>query len=108
MPHHIAIVEDESTIAANYRDALQRRGFRVSVYRDRSSASLAFDRGMPDLAIIDVGLGDEVEVTTVDTAVPVDVGCLDDLEPRHVVGRACARIGDRNRAASQGGVGGPR
>lgn len=61
MPHHIAIVEDEPTIAANYRDALQRRGFRVSVHRDRSSASMAFDRAMPDLAIIDVGLGDDVE-----------------------------------------------
>ncbi len=61
MPHHIAIVEDENALAANYRDALQRRGFRVSVHRDRSSASEAFARGMPDLAIIDVGLGDEVE-----------------------------------------------
>ena len=28
MPHHIAIVEDEVSIAANYRDTLQRRAFR--------------------------------------------------------------------------------
>jgi two-component system OmpR family response regulator len=61
MPHHIAIVEDEAAIAANYRDALQRRGFRVSLYGDRSSASAAFDRQLPDLAIIDVGLGDDIE-----------------------------------------------
>ena len=61
MSHHIAIVEDEKAIAANYRDALQRRGFRVTVHDDRDSASNAFARQLPDLAIIDVGLGDEIE-----------------------------------------------
>ena len=61
MPHHIAIVEDEATIAANYRDTLQRQGFQVSLYKDRKAASSAFDRRLPDLAIIDVGLGDEIE-----------------------------------------------
>jgi two-component system OmpR family response regulator len=61
MPQHIAIVEDEHSIAANYRDALQRQGFRVSLYSDRGSANSAFARGLPDLAIIDVGLGDEIE-----------------------------------------------
>jgi two-component system OmpR family response regulator len=61
MPHHIAIVEDEAAIAANYRDALQRQGFRVSLYTDRSAATTAFSRQLPDLAIIDVGLGDEIE-----------------------------------------------
>jgi two-component system OmpR family response regulator len=61
MPHHIAIVEDETSIAANYRDALQRQGFRVSLFSDRTSASSAFARELPDLAIIDVGLGDEIE-----------------------------------------------
>jgi two-component system OmpR family response regulator len=61
MPHHIAIVEDEATIAANYRDTLQRQGFQVSLYSDRKTASNAFGRRLPDLAIIDVGLGDEIE-----------------------------------------------
>ena len=61
MPHHIAIVEDEATIAANYRDALQRRGFRVSLFSDRLSANNAFSRQLPDLAIIDVGLGEDIE-----------------------------------------------
>ncbi len=61
MPHHIAIVEDEAALAENYRDALQRQGFRVSVHRDRHSASAAFLRQLPDLAIIDVGLGDDIE-----------------------------------------------
>lgn len=61
MPHHIAIVEDEPAIAANYRDALQRQGFRVSVYGDRESAARACALKLPDLAIIDVGLGADVE-----------------------------------------------
>ena len=61
MPHHIAIVEDETAIAANYRDALQRQGFRVSLYNNRLAANTAFTQELPDLAIIDVGLGDEVE-----------------------------------------------
>ena len=61
MSHHIAIVEDEATIAANYRDTLQRQGFQVSIYNDRKTASSAFGRRLPDLAIIDVGLGEEIE-----------------------------------------------
>lgn len=61
MPHHIAIVEDEAAIAANYRDALQRHGFRVSLFSNRQAATLAMSQQLPDLAIIDVGLGDEVE-----------------------------------------------
>ncbi len=61
MPKNIAIVEDEPAIAANYRDALQQAGFQVSLYPDRPSAWSAFQKSLPDLAIIDVGLGDEFE-----------------------------------------------
>lgn len=61
MQQHIAIVEDEATIAANYRDNLQRQGFRVSLYADRAAALTAFSQRLPDLAIVDVGLGDEME-----------------------------------------------
>jgi two-component system OmpR family response regulator len=61
MPHHIAIVEDEPTIAANYRDALQSRGFRVSLFSSREDAAAEFAKRLPDLAVIDVGLGDEME-----------------------------------------------
>jgi two-component system OmpR family response regulator len=61
MPRHIAIVEDQPSIAANYRDALQRQGFRVSLFENRGTAWAAFEQRLPDLAIIDVGLQDEIE-----------------------------------------------
>ncbi len=58
---HIALIEDEVHIAENYRDALQRIGYRVSIYQSRSSANDAFSVSLPDMAIIDVGLQDEYE-----------------------------------------------
>ena len=61
MSHHIAIIEDEIAIARNYRDALQRYGYQVSHFPDRKTAWQSLQTGLPDLAIIDVGLGDEVE-----------------------------------------------
>lgn len=61
MSRHIAIIEDELSIARNYQEALQRKGFRVSHYPDRPAAMEAFEIALPDLAIIDVGLGEEIE-----------------------------------------------
>ncbi|TNF33106.1 MAG: proteobacterial dedicated sortase system response regulator [Gammaproteobacteria bacterium] len=61
MARHIAIVEDEPAIAGNYRDAFTRQGYKVSVFDGRAAAMAAFASQLPDLAIIDVGLGDEVE-----------------------------------------------
>ena len=61
MAKHIAIVEDEPVIAENYRDAFTQHGYDVSIYPDRPSAMAAFSLQLPDLAIIDVGLGDEIE-----------------------------------------------
>jgi len=61
MRHHIAIIEDEQAIAANYRDALVRHGFRVSLHADRPAAMRAFASRLPDLVVVDVGLGDELE-----------------------------------------------
>jgi two-component system OmpR family response regulator len=61
MARHITIVEDEATIRHNYEDALKRYGYRVSGFGDRESALAALKRRLPDLVIIDVGLGDDVE-----------------------------------------------
>ena len=61
MSRHIAIVEDEQSIAENYRDAFVQQGYTVSIYPNRHSAMEAFDQALPDLALIDVGLEDEIE-----------------------------------------------
>jgi len=61
MPRHIAIVEDEIAIRRNFEDALCRQGYQVSGYGDRQSALDAFRSRLPDMVIIDVGLGDDVE-----------------------------------------------
>jgi two-component system OmpR family response regulator len=61
MARTIAIVEDDPSIRANYVDALRRQGYEVSSYADRPSAMAAFGVRLPDLALIDVGLGDEPE-----------------------------------------------
>lgn len=61
MQRHIAIVEDEATIRHNYEDALRRFGYRVTGFGDKDSAMAAMTRRLPDLVIIDVGLGDEFE-----------------------------------------------
>jgi len=42
-------------------DALQRQKFQVSGYSDRHTAMDAFRRRLPELVLIDVGLGDDVE-----------------------------------------------
>jgi two-component system, OmpR family, response regulator len=57
----IAIVEDEAVLRDNYREALQRYGFSTRGYASRSEAERAFSGPLPDLVIIDVGLGHEPE-----------------------------------------------
>ena len=61
MARRIAIVEDEAAIRANYAEALSRQGYEVAAYADRPEALAAFRSRLPDLAIIDIGLGDEPE-----------------------------------------------
>jgi two-component system OmpR family response regulator len=61
MPRRIAIVEDEPVIRANYADALKRHGYEVAAYAGRREALEAFRARLPDLAVIDIGLGDETE-----------------------------------------------
>ena len=55
---HIIIVEDEPSILANYQAALQRQGYTTQGYEELSSAKKALSQSLPDLVIIDVGLGD--------------------------------------------------
>jgi len=59
MPRTVAIVEDDPAIRANYADMLKKRGYQVNAFGDRGSALAAFRSRLPDLAILDIGLGGE-------------------------------------------------
>ena len=61
MARRIAIIEDEAAIRDNYADALRRQGYEVAAYANRADAMQAFQGRLPDLAIIDIGLGSEVD-----------------------------------------------
>ena len=61
MSRTIAIVEDEPAIRANYAEALRRYGYAVQAHADRAEAMVAFAERLPDLVVIDIGLGDEIE-----------------------------------------------
>jgi two-component system OmpR family response regulator len=61
VPRRIAIIEDQADLAQNYKDALEREGYAVDVYGDRPSAQKAFENTLPDMAIIDIELGEERE-----------------------------------------------
>jgi len=57
----IAIVEDEPAIRANYADVLKRQGYEIAAYAKRDDALAAFRTRLPDLALIDIGLADDVD-----------------------------------------------
>jgi two-component system OmpR family response regulator len=59
MARTIALVEDDPAIRANYADALKKHGYEVVAYGSRPEALSALRARLPDLAIIDIGLGDE-------------------------------------------------
>ena len=61
MTYTIALVEDDERLRLNYMQALKREGYAVNSYGGRAEAQAAFARQLPDLAILDVMLGDEME-----------------------------------------------
>ena len=61
MAKHIALVEDEAAIRENYKTFLERQGYQISTYDSRPSALQAFRDLLPDMAVIDIGLQDEIE-----------------------------------------------
>ncbi|MCF8055469.1 MAG: response regulator [Desulfocapsa sp.] len=61
MPYTIALVEDDEALRCNYAKALMRDGYQVDSYSSRPEASTAFSRRLPDLAILDVMLLEEME-----------------------------------------------
>ena len=79
MAKRIALVEDEPAIRANYADAFIKQGYEVSTYSDTEESISAFRKRLPDLAIIDIGLGEEIEggfevcrmLRSISTTVPI-------------------------------------
>ncbi len=61
MKRRIALVEDDATIRQNYADALARAGYEVQAFADRAQAMRSLATRLPDLAIIDIGLGAEID-----------------------------------------------
>jgi len=61
MARRIALIEDDPAIRANYAEALKRHGYEVAAYGARREALEACRARLPDLAIIDIGLGEEAE-----------------------------------------------
>ncbi len=61
MTYTIALVEDDERLRANYSQALKRDGYLVDSYAGRAAAQAAFARQLPDLAILDVMLQEEME-----------------------------------------------
>jgi len=61
MSRRIAIVEDDPAIRTNYADALRKHGFEVLAFAARGEALGALRSRLPDLALIDIGLGGDVD-----------------------------------------------
>lgn len=61
MSKQIALVEDDRALRDNYVSALSKQGYEVKAYANRQQAEMAFAKQLPDLAIIDIGLEDEID-----------------------------------------------
>lgn len=59
MARRIAVIEDEPALRDNLRDALARHSYEVQTFSNRRDAQAVLASRLPELAIIDVGLGDE-------------------------------------------------
>lgn len=61
MAKRIALIEDDPAIRENYTSALENQGYQVVSFEDRESATQALTARLPDLAIIDIGLKEEID-----------------------------------------------
>lgn len=61
MSRRVAVIEDEHALRENYADVLRKQGYSVQTFANRRDAMLVFEQRLPDLAIIDIGLEDEVD-----------------------------------------------
>jgi len=61
MAKSIAIVEDDPDQRANYTDAITAKGYQVAAYGSRDEALQGIGEQLPDLVILDIILGEEVD-----------------------------------------------
>jgi len=61
MPITIAVVEDDADQRDTYVDVLIANGYAVNAYADKPSAQSAFRTALPDLAILDIMLGQDMD-----------------------------------------------
>ena len=61
MSRTIAIVEDDADQRENYADALSSQGYAVETYPNKGEALKGFNKSLPDLAILDIMLEDEID-----------------------------------------------
>ncbi|MBV1878412.1 MAG: proteobacterial dedicated sortase system response regulator [Pseudomonadales bacterium] len=59
--YNIAIVEDDDLLRENYSDLFRNQGYQVSGYKNRPDAEAIFETRLPDLAIIDISLENEID-----------------------------------------------
>ena len=88
----IAIVEDDPDQRSNYSDAITKKGYEVRAYGSRQEALEGFDEELPDLAILDIILGEEVDAGF---QLCRDLSCL---QP-HAPGSSCRRRGWKGRGS---------
>ena len=61
MPKQILLVEDELILCENYAKTIREHGYEVITCHSKQEALEIINRRLPDLAILDIGLGDEME-----------------------------------------------
>jgi len=61
MARTVAIVEDDFDQRENYADALKQSGYEVATYSNRRDALAGMKQSMPDLAILDIMLENEMD-----------------------------------------------
>ncbi len=61
MAKQVVLVEDEPILSENYARALEAQGYSVLTAASKQEALQLFARQLPDLAILDVGLDDDIE-----------------------------------------------
>jgi len=61
MARTVAIVEDDFDQRENYADALKQSGYEVATYSNRMDALAGMKQSMPDLAILDIMLENEMD-----------------------------------------------